>query len=329
MNNRQLIPNSMALDTNYSSNSSNSLGIGLASGLFGLAGNLISNITNGIVAKKNLDYNRQLQQQLFDREDNAYQRLMADVSAAGINPSAVLGSGGLSAGQIVDGTNQFKYQDGIGPSVAQGLEAYNSQQSLNMQASQLALNERKLQNESILAEANSNYLNAQAEYISGSKTEESQSNILRNLSQVGVSNAQERKTIAEAQAQEISNTYLPARLSLDLEIMKKEKAQLNYKLNELAQKFSIDSKTYKERSQYEKALYEQRIKNIPYEAQLLYNQVQLGNFEVDFNRHTHQARIKVAKEALSDKDSAILESIYQGVNAATRVYAANTYAGRY
>lgn len=45
----------------------------------------------------NLDYQKQLQQQIFDREDTAYQRMLADTRAAGLAPAAQ----GNAAGEAI------------------------------------------------------------------------------------------------------------------------------------------------------------------------------------------------------------------------------------
>ncbi len=53
--------------------------------------------------KQNLDYQKALQQKIFDREDTAVQRRRADLEAAGFNPNLAAGSG-AGAGSVVSTT---------------------------------------------------------------------------------------------------------------------------------------------------------------------------------------------------------------------------------
>lgn len=71
--------------------------LGGITGLVGTGYNLYAN-------KRDFDYQKALQQQLFEREDTAIQRRMADLKAAGINPNLAAGSG-AGAGSIVSRSN--------------------------------------------------------------------------------------------------------------------------------------------------------------------------------------------------------------------------------
>lgn len=92
---------------------------GLAQGFGGMAGGIAStlgsmrntdktNQANKDVAAQNLafqreqqDYQKALQQQIFEREDTAHQREIEDLKRAGINPLATAGGNGANAGSVV------------------------------------------------------------------------------------------------------------------------------------------------------------------------------------------------------------------------------------
>ena len=81
----------------------------LGGSLLNYFGNKNANSDNLKIAKQNLafqrdnlEYQKALQQQIFEREDTAYQRAVADAQNVGINPMALAGSGGASAGQAID-----------------------------------------------------------------------------------------------------------------------------------------------------------------------------------------------------------------------------------
>lgn len=92
---------------------------GLAQGVGGMAGGIAStlgsmrntdktNQANKDVAAQNLafqreqqEYQKALQQQIFEREDTAHQREIEDLKRAGINPLATAGGNGANAGSIV------------------------------------------------------------------------------------------------------------------------------------------------------------------------------------------------------------------------------------
>ena len=70
---------------------------GLGVDIFKLGYNLLTN-------KRDFDYQKALQQQMFEREDTAIQRRMADLKNAGINPNLAAGSA-ASAGSVVSRSN--------------------------------------------------------------------------------------------------------------------------------------------------------------------------------------------------------------------------------
>lgn len=63
--------------------------------------------------RENLEYQKDLQQQIFEREDTAYQRKVDDLVKAGINPAVAATGSGSAAGSIVSTQaphNDMKYQ---------------------------------------------------------------------------------------------------------------------------------------------------------------------------------------------------------------------------
>lgn len=90
------------------------------SGAMNLASTYATNAANNRVAsqnlafqKENLEYQKDLQQQIFEREDTAYQRKVNDLIAAGINPAVAATGSGSNAGSVVNTQalhNDMRYQ---------------------------------------------------------------------------------------------------------------------------------------------------------------------------------------------------------------------------
>lgn len=81
----------------------------IISGLFGSRDTDKTNQTNRDIANKNLefqrenlDYQKALQEKIFQREDSSYQRTVADMRAAGLSPLAMNGTNG--AGEAIQTT---------------------------------------------------------------------------------------------------------------------------------------------------------------------------------------------------------------------------------
>lgn len=81
-----------------------------------------TNVINKQIADQNLgfqreslEYNKALNQQIFDRADTAYQRAAKDAQAIGLNPMTLAGSGGADSGGTVSPLesmhNDFQMQD--------------------------------------------------------------------------------------------------------------------------------------------------------------------------------------------------------------------------
>lgn len=72
----------------------------IAGGVLGAANTIYNLYTN----ERDFDYQKALQQQMFEREDTAVQRRMADLTSAGMNPNLAAGSA-ASAGSVVSRSN--------------------------------------------------------------------------------------------------------------------------------------------------------------------------------------------------------------------------------
>ena len=89
-------------------------------GAMNLGSTIVTNQFNERIAnqnlkfqKENLEYQKDLQQQIFEREDTAYQRKVNDLIAAGINPAVAASGSGSNAGSLVNTQslhNDMRYQ---------------------------------------------------------------------------------------------------------------------------------------------------------------------------------------------------------------------------
>lgn len=117
-----------------------------------------TNETNKEIAEQNLeferekfDYDKALQQQLFEREDTANQRTVNDMRMAGLNPLNMQGTNG--SGDVVSTTAP---QNGFQMQSTQTLQILDSLFNSALQA-------KATQSNNSLQAANANLLNAQAE----------------------------------------------------------------------------------------------------------------------------------------------------------------------
>lgn len=75
-------------------------GLGAATGVVGGIMDIYTGITNKKAQDKNLAYQKDLQKQIFGREDNAVQRQALDMEAAGLSKTLAAGSG-ANAGSVI------------------------------------------------------------------------------------------------------------------------------------------------------------------------------------------------------------------------------------
>lgn len=98
---------------------------GIMSGLGGLVQTGV-NIWRGVKEddwnERNFDYQKALQQEIFNREDTAVQRRMADLKAAGLNPNLAAGQG-ASAGAVVGRSNTSVKDINVGNPIGTALDA--------------------------------------------------------------------------------------------------------------------------------------------------------------------------------------------------------------
>lgn len=87
--------------------------------------------------QRDTNYQRDLQQKIFDREDNAVQRRMADLQAAGLNPNLAAGSS-AGAGSVVGRSNaqNVNYDSGSMLDMVSAIQqiGIQKQQQKNLQA---------------------------------------------------------------------------------------------------------------------------------------------------------------------------------------------------
>lgn len=101
--------------------------------------------------ERNFEYQKQLQNTIFHREDNALQRRMADAQAAGLNPFDAAGSGGAGAGAVVSKNSTPSL-----PSLGGLVDQYAAIKRLPLEMKELQAGAKKAEAEARMAQSAAN-----------------------------------------------------------------------------------------------------------------------------------------------------------------------------
>lgn len=87
-------------------------------------GSVFSSISNAQAQQKNLDYAKDLQRQVFEREDNAVQRRAADMQKAGLSQTLAAGGGAQAGAVVKTEAPQIHGLENIGDGVSGAVNSY-------------------------------------------------------------------------------------------------------------------------------------------------------------------------------------------------------------
>ena len=106
----------------------------LAGGAMTAAGSIVQGYWNKKQQEKNLDYQKDLQAQIFGREDNSVQRRVDDLKKAGLSPTLAAGSGAGAGSVISTQAPQMSGLENLGKSIETALAVKQLEQKIRILA---------------------------------------------------------------------------------------------------------------------------------------------------------------------------------------------------
>lgn len=123
--------------------------LGFGAGIIDTGINLGFGLQNLSNEERQFEYAKDLQQQIFKREDSAYQRKVADLEAAGLNKALAYGGGSSSGGIVTTKAPQMNYKADVAEKFFKSMQFKLARQKTNadlriaeQQANLLASNAR-------------------------------------------------------------------------------------------------------------------------------------------------------------------------------------------